>query len=129
MCYFRHSFDCPQGKLPITGYAQRTQNKVICYVQNVRGLRTKLSELRKTLAVTIHRHDVIVLTETWLYDGISDPELGSTVYIVYRCDRLSKTSVYERGGGVLIAISKHLDSSYIDISNTSLEQLYVKICL
>ena len=35
--------------------------------------------------------------------------------------------MYERGGGVLIAISKHLDSSFIDITNTSLEQLYVKI--
>ena len=45
-------------------------------MQNVRGVRTKSFELRKTLAVSIHRHDIIVLTETWLYDGISDPELG-----------------------------------------------------
>jgi hypothetical protein len=71
------------------------------YYQNVRGLRTKASEL----FTNVHSSDfpVICLTETWLNGLCYNQNLFPGTYLVYRVDRVS--TVKSRGGGALIAIS------------------------
>lgn len=69
--------------------------------------------------------DVLILTETWLCDGIVDAELGLRDYIIYRCDRNIHTSEYTRGGGVLIAVKSSFFSRLIDTSDSSVEQLFI----
>lgn len=58
-----------------------SNNKLLIYYQNVRGLRTKTEAFYRQLCVS--SFDLIVLTETWLVDGISDCELFGDQYIVY----------------------------------------------
>ena len=81
----------------------------------------------------INKPDILLLTETWLVDDISNNELNLNGYFVYRTDRRQDTDgVTTRGGGVLMAVSKSLKSSRItpnnDISRWSrAEELFVKI--
>lgn len=44
----------------------------LVYYQNVRGLRTKLIDLRMAQSVSSVIYDVIIVVETWLNDGIAD---------------------------------------------------------
>lgn len=69
--------------------------------------------------------DVLILTETWLCDGIVDAELGLRDYIIYRCDRNIHTSEHTRGGGVLIAVKNSFFSRPIDTSDSNVEQLFI----
>lgn len=93
------------------------------YYQNVRGLRTKTSDLK--LGLSNCDYDVIVLTETWLRSDISDAELTSD-YTLFRCDRSVSTSMFTRGGGVLVAVKSTLRFSEVSLSNCSqLEQVVV----
>lgn len=101
------------------------QQKIKCYYQNVRGIRTKLPILL-TSAATISS-DIFILTETWLDPGINSAELGFPNFNIYRMDRNSKTSAKKRGGGVAIAISKSLSSSKISTKNPFIEQLFVNV--
>lgn len=73
------------------------------YYQNVRGLRTKTNEFLKELQLT--SYDLICLTETWLWDGISSAEIFSSNYSVFRKDRDYSSRGCRFGGGVLIATS------------------------
>lgn len=91
------------------------------YYQNVRGLRTKLVELRCTVSSLAVIYDVIVFHETWLIDGISDAELGLNNYKIFRLDRCDRTSACRRGGGVLIAVRNNFICSHIDIEPTCVE--------
>lgn len=51
-----------------------------------------------------HSYDIIILTETWLHEGVLDSEFIDTRYNVYRCDR-NRAATYRRdGGGVLVAV-------------------------
>ena len=52
------------------------------------------------------------ITETWLTNVISDPEIIPSNYTIYRNDRNT------RGGGVLIAISNSIPSKLYNIHNT-----------
>jgi len=74
------------------------------YYQNVRGLRTKLEELRCGIQSITDTFDIIILVETWLCDGIMDAELGLENYRIFRQDRNANNSNYSRGGGVLVAV-------------------------
>lgn len=65
----------------------------------MRGLRTKLCDLRFALSCMAEDYDVIILVETWLNDSIKDAELGFNNFNVFRMDRNSDNSVYLRGGG------------------------------
>ncbi len=67
------------------------------------------------------------MTETWLMDGIFNAEFIDKRYTVYRCDRCSATSSKSRGGGVLIAVFKNLDSVQLDIDTGRREELWVNI--
>lgn len=73
----------------------------------MRGLRTKLFDLRCAIVSSTVPYDIILLTETWLNDNIADSELGFFNYNVFRMDRNVNNSVSSRGGSVLIAVHKN----------------------
>lgn len=77
------------------------------YYQNVGGMRTKTNDFH--LLTASCDYDVIVLTETWLRSDVRNTELSSD-YNIYRCDRSSMTSRFQRGGGTLIAVKKSIAS-------------------
>ena len=95
------------------------------YYQNVRGLRTKLSDLRQSIALLSHDPDIIIFTETWLNDSIADAELGLSNYCIYRKDRNAAVSDALRGGGVLIAVRDCLFSRPLNISIDNIEHCFV----
>ena len=112
------------------------------YYQNVRSVRRKLSFLNFNLSMFVDRPEIIILTETWLHEGIMNQELNLSNYNIYRKDRFKRnlTSVNAvsdecvRDGGVLIAISKVLKSSSIDVKllqqdSILSEELYVKVTI
>ena len=96
------------------------------YYQNVRGLRTKSTEL--FIATIACCYDIISFTETWLHSSIYDSELFHSYFVVYRCDRSEKYSVYSRGGGVLVSVRSIYSSEQIMISGAdNLEIIFVKV--
>ena len=70
---------------------------------NCRSIRNKIPDLHQVIDQT--KPDIIACTETWLKPEISSSEIfpDSLGYNIIRDDRLSG-----KGGGVLLAISKHL---------------------
>lgn len=77
-------------------------------------------------------YDIIVLSETWLHNGINDNELGLfPTYSVFRSDRGSTlgTNINIRGGGVVIAVKSHLHCYRIPLQNNDVEQLFIKLSL
>lgn len=95
------------------------------YYQNVRGLRTKIVQLR--LLLSSCDYDVLIFTETWLRADIESSEI-STDYTLFRCDRNERTSHHSRGGGVLIAVKNRLNCDSIEMTNYErLEQIVVCI--
>lgn len=68
--------------------------------------------------------DIVVLTETWLSPDVRDDELfpRHLDFSVFRCDRTQ-----QRGGGVLIAIKKHI-SYFVVIVCHDLKLVCVCIC-
>jgi len=92
----------------------------------VRGLRTKLQDLSKS--VSLCSYSAIALTETWLSGDFSDAEIGLMNYVLYRCDRDYVNSQVKRGGGVLIAVRKDIPSRLLLANNDGgVEQLFVMI--
>lgn len=72
--------------------------------------------------------DVLIFTETWLNDQFHSSQLFGNGYNVYRNDRDPIRTGRERGGGVLIAISKRYSSSKSVIEDDSgIEQLWVNV--
>ena len=59
--------------------------------------------------VSLSECDVCAIRETWLNDNISDCELFSDVFTIYRKDR-SSNNPGERGGGVVIDVKKNIKS-------------------
>lgn len=102
-------------------------NKVICYYQNVRGLRTKTSIFRRNLLLS--NYSVIALTETWLVDGFSDSELFDDRYLVWRRDRRYDLTGQSYGGGVLLAVCKDLDVSPRPDWSSTAEDLWVTLLI
>ena len=86
--------------------------------------------------------NIIILTETWLVNKISNQELNLPNYLIYRSDRVSNSNnsnineatdaVDVRGGGVLIAVDRSFHSSNIAAhlippASRDLEQLFIKV--
>lgn len=90
------------------------------------GLRTKLHDIQLSLATCLH--DIIVLTETNLQPSIATGELNFHNYEVFRKDRDLASGNKISGGGVLVAVSKSLHSSIINVSS-SIEALFVSLNL
>jgi hypothetical protein len=74
------------------------------YYQNVRGLRSKLSDFYN--AISAENYDVIICTETWLNNSVTDCEVFDGRYRVFRVDRDCVRANKLDGGGVLIAVNK-----------------------
>ncbi|KAL0859708.1 hypothetical protein ABMA27_010070 [Loxostege sticticalis] len=73
-------------------------------------------------------YDVIALSETWLASDIFDSELFNDRYVVYRRDRDSSffhTKKY--GGGVLLAVSKCLNSCRLTYYESKCEDVWISI--
>lgn len=88
-------------------------------------MKTKLSTIE--LSTRLSNYDVIIGTETWLDDSIGDGELFDSRYNVYRRDRASTIHSGKRGGGVLIAVLKSIDSARISQWETDTENLWVRL--
>ena len=71
-----------------------------------------------------------VFTETWLDDRIASPQLFNTDYNVFRVDRGLHNSSRQRGGGVLIAVSKNVNVAPVNLSSGhTVQNLWVKITI
>lgn len=77
--------------------------------QNVRGLRTKLSNLYVE-SFNIN-HQVLVFTETWLNNNFLSTEILCNKFNIFRRDR----ETY--GGGVLIAVANSLYAERVNIDS------------
>lgn len=97
------------------------------YYQNVRGIRTKTNELYKSILQSDYK--VIILTETWLNSSIYNSEFIDDRYIVYRRDRDSSSNTKRDGGGVLIAVSRDIESVRVQNWESECEDLWVKLTL
>lgn len=85
---------------------------------NCQSLTNKLSQFQSF--VYSSDFTIFYLTETWLSGHVSDGEIFSNDFVIYRNDRPS------RGGGVLIAVKSHVDSSRLP-SPPDIEVVSVKI--
>ena len=85
---------------------------------NCRSLTNKLSQFQSF--VYSSDFTIFCLTETWLSGHVSDGEIFSNDFVIYRNDRPS------RGGGVLIAVKSHVHSSRLP-SPPDIEVVSVKI--
>lgn len=61
-------------------------NTLSGYYQNVRGLKSKLSNVCLN-SVSLNHFDYSTLTETWLTNDINKNELGMSNFTVFRNDR------------------------------------------
>lgn len=100
-------------------------NKLNIFYQNVRGLRTKTDVFQRQLLMNLY--DIIVLTETWLTDGICDSEFFDSRYIVWRRDRDYSMTGQSRGGGVLIATRRELSAMSQPQLHSTAEDLWISI--
>lgn len=82
----------------------RKRKLVKIYYQNIRGMRTKVNDIRSNILTT--DYDIITLTETWLNDSFQSSEFFNNSYFVERHDR--QIQGVDRGGGVLIAVKNHI---------------------
>ena len=99
---------------------------ILLYYQNVRGLRSKISDF--FLEVSDSAYDCIVLTESWLDSQICSSQLFGDHYTVYRSDRCSRNSTKVTGGGIVIAVRRSLSSALlVDAMDETLEQLWVTV--
>ncbi|KAL4720883.1 hypothetical protein ACJJTC_002925 [Scirpophaga incertulas] len=83
-------------------------DRLSLFYQNVRGLRTKTLQFRHNIFT--HSYDIILITETWLVNGIYKGELCDDRYDVFRCDRNDSTSGKKTGGGVMICTRQTLQA-------------------
>lgn len=94
------------------------------YYQNVRGLKTKLANIYNQISA--NNFDVIMLSETWLNNSVLNSEIcDSNRYTVFRRDREDPCKT--QGGGVLIAVSRELNSKIQDSWHSSAEDLWVTV--
>lgn len=89
----------------------------------MRGVNTKTNVLYDN--VSCANHDIILLSETWIKEGVFNTELFPNCYNVYRCDRAGT----KKGGGVLIATKNTLltEQLQVDIPINTVEMLFVKV--
>lgn len=105
------------------------------YYQNVRGLRTKSSNVY--LNSQKLPFDIFALTETNLTPDFHNNEFFNSDFNVFRKDVLVSNASpiiplgsSSSGRGVLLALHSNLDSSLVNIPNTvNLELICVKICV
>ena len=77
-----------------------------------------------SLNVNSSVYDVLIISESWLCQNISNEELNLNNYNIFRADRNSNTSEKVCGGGVLIAVKKDFRASVI-LSGRFVESIYI----
>lgn len=99
------------------------------YYQNIRGMRTKLNEIR--LQILSSNYDILCLTETWLNPSINSNEIFDSRYTVYRSDRNVNVHDKSDGGGVLLALRSSLFACKMNFVTDShvIDSIFVKIRL
>ncbi|XP_050663966.1 uncharacterized protein LOC126964735 [Leptidea sinapis] len=96
------------------------------YYQNVRGLRTKCLELRQS--TLCNDFDIIIVTDTWLHDGIFDAEICDDRYDVFRADRDLASTGKSTGGGVMILTRRTLGVTLLVLdSSASIKPIAVEL--
>lgn len=90
-------------------------------------MRTKILNFQH--AVSTSDYSVVIVVETWLNSEIGDEELGLFGYDVFRLDRDCELTGKKRGGGILIAVKHKLLARRVDIPYSTVEQLFVSICI
>jgi hypothetical protein len=89
------------------------------YLINTRSLFSKVDELQALLFS--NPADIIAITESWLYEDISDDLIALSGYKIYRNDRS-----HARGGGVCIYLSENIPCQRrLDLENSSFECLWL----
>ena len=91
------------------------------------NLKNKLDTRKSNLSLCTGKPDIIVLMETWWLDDFGTPEFTFEGYITNSYERNGLNSIYARGGGCRIAVSKKCICSPIQINNLGLEHLFVKV--
>lgn len=94
--------------------SNRNKTYFTAYLQNVRGLRTKVNDLYSSASSS--EFDIIGLTETWLSADISSTEYFPNSYVIYRCDRKFTEVGLSRGGGVLLAVKDNISTTEINLT-------------
>jgi hypothetical protein len=89
-------------------------------VVNCRSLKNKIPEFHHLIHNT--GCNIIIGTESWLTDDISDSEIFPKSFNVYRKDRSNRT-----GGGVFIAVKKTIVSQAEIVPDTSIESVWCSI--
>lgn len=113
--------------LPSSMIGHEHDRKLTVYYQNVRGLRSKLRELRTN--VHLVDFDLFAFTETNLTTSHFVTELGFQNFTVFRCDRSVSTSRKSSGGGVLLAVSHSIPCSQISSNINTIEQVFIRLSL
>ena len=78
----------------------------------MRGIKSKLNELKASICDS--DYDVIAVTETWLNSSVYTSEFCGS-YNVFRKDRDGIATGKSQGGGVFLAIGKHIKAREVDI--------------
>lgn len=71
------------------------------YLTNARSIFPKMDDLRAS--ISIYGADVVIITESWLNDDVSDNLLFLNDFELFRFDRKCR-----KGGGVCIWVNRHL---------------------
>ena len=79
-----------------------SQNKLKCALMNARSIVNKVPELEAYVYET--SPDIILITEAWTRDGVSNAEISLKGYNVIRKDRKDRI-----GGGCLLFTKEHLN--------------------
>lgn len=90
---------------------------VSIYYQNARGLKSKTHSFYTSSCES--NFDIIVITETWLDDSVSNSEIVPSYYNMVRADRKFAMVDRSTGGGVFIALSSSILYEVIDTSQLS----------
>lgn len=87
---------------------------------NTRSVVNKTEQLESLLLS--HDPHIVVLTETWLHDGIHDDDLMPPTYNIFHRDRLT------RGGGVAVIVKSCVEATALPQAEDS-ESLFLRIKL
>ena len=72
---------------------------------NCRSIRSEAKARDFVMFVREHNPDIILGTESWLSDDVSDAEIFPSDYVTYRKDRIDRS-----GGGVFISVRENINS-------------------
>lgn len=84
-------------------------------------MKTNLDDIRTN--ILLFNYDIIIGTEAWLDDSVNDGEILDSRYHLYRRDRISTTLGAKKGPGVLVAVSKNINSVRMTKWETETENL------